>query len=128
MGQAGYTDWIWVPYFRRCRVGDDRVEITPPIIFGRGFLFDGARQVVTIRRCLFGLTLSKEEVPFSDVITKLDWHSGRGKAALSEGGKLYYIVLALGHGEAFKTVKVLYELNSSERVTRILAAIRKLGV
>ncbi len=66
MARPGYTDWIWVPFLRRCLVGLDKVEITP-IVVGQGFVFDGMRRVVTIRRCLLGRMLSEEEIPFSDI-------------------------------------------------------------
>ena len=133
---AGYTGWIWVPFFRLCRVGDDRVEITPPILFGRGFLFDRARQVVTIRRCLFGLPLSKEEFQFSGVSVGWDWkkldaHSVRTETGWvhDPGGFTHFIEIDFNHHK--KNAKIIGELvrtrsigDPPERLARIMAAIR----
>ena len=66
MTRAGYTDWIWVPLLRRCWVGPYKVEVTP-IVAGKGFLFDGLLQVVTIRDVLLGRALYEELFPYSTV-------------------------------------------------------------
>ena len=58
---------MWIPYLRWCHIDEDRVEITAPLLFGRGFVFDGSTQVVIIRRRLLGISLSEEKVPFIDV-------------------------------------------------------------
>ena len=71
MARAGYTDWIWIPALRVCRVSEDRVEITPPLIFGRSFAFDWSPGVVKIRRCLLGVTISTEEFPLEGVKVSL---------------------------------------------------------
>ena len=69
---------IWIPYLRFCRVSEDTVEITPPILFGRGFVFDRVRQKVLVSRRFLGIRGSNIEVPFSDTSCQLQnqWHSG----------------------------------------------------
>ena len=137
MARAGYTDWIWIPFFRRCWAGPDKVEVTHPIIFGRGFLFNRTRQVVTIRRCLFGLTLSKKEIPFSDVTIRLSsryqaptsgGYYGGGYSAGSRGGTVYFVEMHIARGK--RRLKVFQEqgFGHTSRANRILAAIQKLGI
>ncbi len=70
--KAGYTDKIRVGPFRSCWIGEDKVEVTPGIgIVSEGFLFDRIRQVVTIRDGILGITLSEEEIPFSDIVVRV---------------------------------------------------------
>jgi len=66
MTRAGYADWIWVPFLRRCWIGPYKVEVTP-IVAGKAFLFDGLLQVVTMRNVLLGRTLYEEVFPYSTV-------------------------------------------------------------
>ena len=133
---AGYSDWIWIPYFRRCWVSADRVELTHPIIFGRGFLFDRARQVVTIRRCLLGLPLSKQEIPLSDVTISLGsryykptsgYYTGSFWSPGSPGGTQYFIKITTTDGREIK-VFGREGFGKSKRLKRILAAIEQLGI
>lgn len=60
-----------VSYLRSCTIAANRVDVTPPFLFGRGFVFDGSRRIVTIRRCLLTVGLSRHELPFSDVTVHL---------------------------------------------------------
>ena len=118
MARAGYTDWIWIPFFRRCWIGPDKVEVTHPIIFGRGFLFDRAKQVVTIRRYLLGLPLSTKEIPFSELTM------GKRKIAFDAGpygGSVNYSVDISARGQRFHT-----GFTGNERAFRVLTAIRRL--
>ena len=116
MARAGYTDWIWIPLFRRCWVGPVKVEVTHPIIFGRGFLFDGLRRVVTVRRCLLGRTLSEEEIPFSE----LTMHKF---IVVTHGGGFLEVTyrIDIARGEQFHI-----EVWGDERSDRVLTAIRTL--
>ena len=50
-----------------CRVTEDRVVVTAPIFGGKGYVFDGPRKILTITTRLFGITLSKTEVPFTNI-------------------------------------------------------------
>ena len=130
MTRPGYTDWIPIGLTRHCRVDEDKVEITHPVIFGRGFLFDGARQVVTIRRCLFGLTLSEQEMPFSDVIMRcrkrrLQAREGIPPYVRSRPARtVYFIEIAIAHRKKIK----LCDVENGGLAERILAPIEKLGV
>ena len=122
MTRAGYTDWIWVPYLRRCWVGPDKVEVTHPIIFGRGFLFDGLRRVVTIRRCLLGRTLSEEEIPFSELTIQRSRHLlNPTQPALSDVG---HRIDLYARGEQFH-IELDY-FSGGKRATRVETAIRTL--
>ena len=110
----------------------DRVELTHPLIFGRGFLFDRTRQLVKIRRCLLGLTVSEDEIPFSDVTVGLNSkHVKDTYVAFSEvpiwttGGTLYFIEMRIRHRAP---LKVLCEFDENWRLRGILAAIEKLGI
>lgn len=117
--------------FRRCWVSEDRVELTHPLIFGRSFLFDRVRRKVTIRRCLLGVTLSRSEIPFSDVTVRLrshrvkDIHYGTDGSSTIPGGTLYIMEMAIGPGEA---LEVLCQFGSADLLTRIMAAIQRLGI
>ena len=117
---AGYSDWIWIPYFRRCWVSEDRTELTHPIIFGRGFLFDRARQVVTIRQCLLGFTLSEEEIPFSHLSLRF-----RKKTSYGEYGDPYTSAAFIDIEAPGKRFFVAFVL-SEGRAHRVLAAIQRL--
>ena len=132
---TGHSDWIRIPYFRRCWVGEDRVELTPPLIFGRSYLFDGTRQVVTIRRCLLGRTLSEEEISFSDVSVFLGHRYIEEKTHYSEsgpsttpGGLLYFIAMTMGRDKPWVKVFEENSLGDRSRADRILAAIQRLGL
>lgn len=125
MARAGYTDWIWILFFRRCWIGPDKVEVTRPIIFGRGFLFNRTRQVVTVRRCLFGRTLSKEEIPFSGVsIIVTSKYQPPTSISIDGGtfggGTTYGIKMVIGQ----RRITILGESNTKGRIERVLAAIR----
>ena len=122
-GQARYTDWIRVPFFRRCWVGPDRIEVTHPIIFGRGFLFDGLRRVVTIRRCLLGRTLSEEEIPFSEFTMKRNVRRVVSDAGSTYGGTVTYRIDMDARGEQFH---IEFSSGHDKRATRVLTAIRTL--
>ncbi len=120
MARAGYTDWIWIPFFRRCWIGPDKVEVTHPIIFGRGFLFDGLRRVVTIRRCLLGRTLSEEEIPFSELY--MDTRRVVTDSLGTYGGDVSHRIHIVARGESSHIDFWGFE----ERARRVLAAIRTL--
>ncbi len=64
---TGETYSIWIPLFRICRVSDDKVVITPPLLFGRGYVFDRTRGTVSISRRLFGIPISKTQAPFEQI-------------------------------------------------------------
>lgn len=127
---AGHFDWIWVPFVRRCWVGEDRVELTPPLIFGRSYLFDGTRQVVTIRRCLLGRTLSEEEISFSDVTIRPRKRHNRETSPDGSSRELtpiQFIDITVVHGKA-NTFGGFRGVRGEERPRRILEAIEKLGI
>jgi len=108
---------IWIPFFRFCRVSEDTVEITPPILFGCGFVFDWIRQKVFISRQFLGIRGSKIEIPFSDISCHLhkDWHT---TDAIS-GWEDYHIAISVPHGRPFKIAKWL----GHERARRVFEAI-----
>lgn len=55
---------FWVEYFRRCRVNEHTVEITPPLLFGRGYIFDRDQRTLSMSRHFLRIPLSKIDVPF----------------------------------------------------------------
>ncbi len=125
---TGHSDWIRIPYFRRCWISADRVELTHPLIFGRGYLFDGTRRVVTIRRCLLGRTLSEEEISFSDVTVFMGQRyiaDTYDEFGFVPGGDIYFIAMTMGRDKP--RVKVFEEESLGDRdlADRILAAIRR---
>jgi hypothetical protein len=100
-------------------VGPDRIEVTHPLIFGRAFLFDGLRRVVTIRRCALGITLSKQEMPFSEfTLHKRRVVTDRGPY----GGDVSYRVDMNARGERFH----IGFWGFDQRATRVLTALRRL--
>ena len=107
---------IWIPYLRFCRVSEDMVEITPPILFGRGFDFDRIRQKVLISRRLLGIRGSNIEIPFSDISWQLQkhWHI-TGVTDSSD----YDIEISVPHGRRFKIAEAL----GPERARRVFEAI-----
>jgi len=129
MGQAGYTDWIRVPFFRRCWVGPDKVEVTRPLIFGQGFLFDRLRRVVTIRRYLFGVTLSEEEIEFSDLTVRLRTVTKTDQGYIPGGGMIATLSLSYVidmHDRDGKRFHIRFNGNSEGRAGRVLDVIRTL--
>ena len=107
---------IWIPNFRFCRVSDDTVEITPPILFGRSFVFDRIRQKVLISRRFLGIHGSNIEIPFSDISSQLQnrWHI----TDVSDYND-YDIEISVPHGGCFKIAKGL----GYERARRVFEAI-----
>ncbi len=128
--KTGYSESIWVPFFRRCRVSENQVEITPPVIFGRGYVFDRARQMVTVRRCLLRRTLSEEEIPFSEVSVRLSTRSVEVNVGWQERHIVwktrYFIEMTVPHGAL--SVFQNWKLDEPGRVDFILAAIQRLGI
>ena len=59
--------WFWIPWFRLCWQNQDKIVLTPPLLFGRGYVFDQRREMVSICRRLLTIPLSKTEIPFSRV-------------------------------------------------------------
>ena len=107
---------IWIPYFRFCRVSEDTVEITPPILFGCGFVFDRIRQKVLISRRFLGIRGSNIEIPFSDISCQLQnrWDI-TGWTERNE----YVIEISVTHGRRFKIADGL----GQEQARRVFEAI-----
>ncbi len=107
---------IWIPYFRFCRVSDDTVEITPPILFGCGFVFDRIGQKVSISRRFLGIHGSHIEIPFSDISCHL--HNKEHSYDMDYWDD-YDIEISVPHDRPFKIAKRL----GHERARRVFEAI-----
>ena len=120
---------------RRCFVNEGRVEIKPPFWLGSGFAFDGGRQQVTIRRCVFGLSLSEQVIPFSDI-------GGVRLIRFKGEGPNYHCIndlieLQVVHG-GIKVVPVLHVVTDGldekkawpdrERLDQLVGDIERLGI
>ena len=97
---------VWIPFFRFCHVSEDKVLVTAPLVFGRGYLFDRSRRVVTIFRRIFGMSLTEMEVPF-EMISDVEPRKYVRHIGGSGGGTI---------SKAFELVTTLY---GTERVFRI---------
>ena len=133
MARAGYTDSISLPSFSRCWIGEDKVEVTQPLVLGRSFLFDRTEQVVTTRLSLFGLTLSEEKISFWEIIIRLKSHDvgliDTETGATSTGTK-YIIEMAVANGRVFKVLDMVLkheEGGTTREIERIVAAIRNVA-
>ena len=127
---AGYSDGLRIPIFRRCWLGEDRIEVTPPLLFGSGFIFDRSRRVVTIRLCLFGRTLHKEELPFSDITIKLSSRERQATSPLPARYKEFFIEMIVADGTRLKVCdgEHTFTFSPHEETRRIENAIRKMGI
>ena len=128
----GYS--IWIPIFRICRVSDDKVVITPPVLFGRGYVFERTQGTVSISRRLLGIPISKTLAPFEQItslsVTRV-WRKGTpgysspymltGSVPATPGGWSYGLTMRVG-GEEFKIGRGWQRRG---RVARIEAAIRR---
>jgi hypothetical protein len=124
-----YSEEIRIPWFRRCRLGEDKVEVTPPKLFGSGFIFDRSRRVVSIRLCLFGRTLHKEEIPFSDISIRLNFHERQAVPSHNVGKhRDFFIELIGADGTRLKVCDgvVAYRMRPPPETQRIVAAIQDL--
>ncbi len=137
--KAGYTDKIRVGPFRSCWIGEDKVEVTPGIgIVSQGFLFDRIRQVVTIRDGMLGITLSEEEIPFSDIVVRVKSYNRDDE--ITQIGTGYFIEMRIarrrrGHVQLRSQAGVdVFEVcggrpfDSEWSANHIVAAIQGLGV
>ena len=125
MGTMGSYQ-IWIPFFRFCRVSEDKIEITPSIFFGCSFVFDSIRQAVFISRQILRVSISNIEVPFSDISCHLQsrdfsdsWVGGLGGGSYSPGGTTYTIEVTARHGRRFK----IAEISDGHNARRIFEAI-----
>jgi len=64
--------WSLFPHLRLCHFGASKVVITTPIVFGRGYVFDGKRQLIEICRRVLGIPIAKSEVRFSNATLLLE--------------------------------------------------------
>ncbi len=55
---------MWVKFFRLCIETEQKVVVTPPILFGRGYVFDRPRRIVKVSRCIMGIPMSRIRIPF----------------------------------------------------------------
>ena len=51
----------------RCRISVDKVMVDPPILWGRGFVFDRHKLTTLLCNRFLGFLISKAEVPFSHI-------------------------------------------------------------
>ncbi len=61
------TDRFWVPLFRYCTVSDERVAVSPPILFGRGYVFDRSSRTVSVTRAFLRVPFSRVQIAFRDI-------------------------------------------------------------
>jgi len=121
---------ISIPLFRLCRVREDRVLVSAPILFGGGYVFDRAQQAVTIRRQLVGIRISAVQIPFSDIAIRMEsesrgtsqWYS-YGGASIPRGSRTtetHKIMMSAPQGKEFMIAQFA---DHTEPARRILAAI-----
>ena len=60
---------MWLPWLRWCRISENKVSVSPPVLFGRSYVFNRSRQIVTITRRVFGIPVSKLDVQFGDIVS-----------------------------------------------------------
>ena len=133
---AGEKYSIWIPIFRICRVSDDKVVITPPVLFGRGYVFDRTRGTVSISRRLLGFPISKTQAPFEQITSlSVKGHYEEGSSGYltgstyvpgTPGGTFFELTMKVG-GKEFKIEKptILANWERRGRAERIKAAIRR---
>ena len=116
-------------------MSDDKVVITPPVLFGRGYVFDRTRRTVSISRRLMGIPISKTQAPFFQITslrvnrvyvegTKAHFSdpSLTGYVPETSGGWSYVLTMRVG-GKEFKIWRGWQEKGRG-RVERIEVAIR----
>jgi hypothetical protein len=125
---------IWIPFFRFCHVSEDKVVVTPPIVFGRGYVFDWQRRTVSVSRHFLGIPVSKIDIPLRKVrslrVTETQRESSMlvsGAGMVSGGSTTVHKVLMeiAGHSEGFEVASLV---DSSVRARRILRAIQDVTV
>ena len=121
---------INISLFRDCLVANHRVVIPPPILFGRGYVFDGNLKIVSIRvRCL-GMTISIVELPFQD-IRSVTLNSKHYEATSIAGNytseRTYYQVVMTVTGGREYNILGSDSLGLQEYQEEILTAIRQVA-
>jgi len=130
--EAGHH-WSLAPHLRLCYFGEGKVVITPPVFFGRGYVFDGKRQVIEICRRVLGIPIAKSEVRFSDATLFLEsvYASDRFlktcvRADEPPSDSVMSAIVGLYHDGVFHTV---VDCRTNEETSTLIgAAIEQLGV
>ncbi len=110
---------MWIPILRWCRISKDSVTLTAPVLFGRGFLFDGSTRVVTIHRRWLGITISEEKVPITQVVVMAD-HPRTSMGRLPDQTVHRVVMYFLGTNRTLIVCRA-----SEDKTRRIVAAINQ---
>jgi hypothetical protein len=116
-----------------CYFGEGKVVITPPVFFGRGYVFDGKRQVIEICRRVLGIPVAESEVRFSDATLFVEsiYASDRflkttARADEPPSDSVMSAIVGLFYDGVFNTVA---DCGTDETAAmRIAAAVERLGV
>ena len=130
---------MWIQFFRLCMVTEQKVVVTPPILFGRGYVFDRPRRTVRVSRCVLGLPISRMHIPYGSFrlrvrenersVTHYTHIGGAGTFATGKSVKRVYTIamrvpgqhqeLDIGHFDRGISSQV-----AKARAERVLGAIR----
>lgn len=110
--------------YRICRISKDKVVVTPPPFFGRGYIFDRIRRLVSVRTRFLGfIPVSKVEIPFSDIVVhKYDWLAPYGESGYTAKACLK---MTTASGEQFH---ICEPLNADRPAQKILDALEDMGI
>ncbi len=127
---------FWISWFRWCAVSEDKVVVSPPLVFGSGYVFDRKKRIVSASLRIFGLPVSKTQIPFHDIMGLSGGGGGRRQDVnpFSSVGPLkstvernfFAVVMEAAH-EKRKREFVIAEVNWAsprKRTQRILDAVR----
>lgn len=126
--------WSLFPNLRLCYIGATKIVVTPPIVFGRGYVFDGKRQVVEICRRILGIPIARSEVAFSDATSILesvhasDRFLKTARADEPPSDSVMSAIVGLFHDSKCRFYTVFDYRTSEAAATRIAAEIERLGI
>lgn len=124
----GHKIWprhpTWIRFFRICRISEEKVTVTPPILFGMGYVFDIRRRLVSIRRWfLIVIPVAKREIPFSDIIVhRYDWSQRSGPQEVTVRASFEITTASGGRFRIGET------MSAGESAQKILDAIERMGI
>ena len=123
---------IRIDLIRLCRISADKVMVDPPILWGRGFVFDRHKLTTLLYNRFLGFLISKAEVPFSHIthlqVREVVEHPFWQQEGMP--GYLYFAVLmkVANYREELQIAKIQFSKENKEeaqkRAEQIETAIR----